>query len=778
MRISYRMCSMYSEKVNRVNNSNRRSSRSHTIRCIQQGSLQRYGNNGTYLRHYIMYFCHSVFHFNQMWYALKNMPSILWMIEKWLNIITLKEKLHQNHLDTTLLFQAMFRDPNSTNKVYQILNNLGAYILKTCTTIHKFYGDPMAPAHVIMDDVAYRTEKKGNNGEIRPHQILLTAAKTWDIDIVSFAVVESFTAKTWNQQRSQRIISNPPPQFAALLMQSVVGVYFYSSMIQKKIDLFPRAILQTLQFLHRLRIVLTPFKIAREFGNVEDIEYVEKMVATVRGIVLTDTMNSNDSVNGKSVLNAVFYAVCIEGSHNSRDGLYGQNGITFGRLAVLGDALLDMFVVWNICRSIGYDVFVPRIGDKGWNEKWAKNMSHERHSWARDELLAGRMIETALYEYMTWLDEAKMNSIQALAQGIVNRYLCGRCDEWTGSCKCKRKHSTKGPIADIDDSKSDTSVTTEATLLIDMNKERQSPMGDHKCINGKDKEAVKKVLGSAFEALLGAIFVGSNYAMYGPNPSSELLDVVPCIQFLICFHGNRSALKNMMRSYTDKHFDVIIGSTSFMESGQNGMHQIEEQKEPMEAIGNLQNNDSKYAVDINNCPHCGESELSFHRSYIRKHDYGPSWKELVYQLLGYRWRDGNDQMMELLDRMNNVHDIIDNVHEYQCSSCQYFIDFLYRSYRKYSTKQQSTFFSSEQITTSCLGPIDHHSNEDRNWKVDSAGRTCDHCQGGMRSYCSEPKRDRGRFNEKEETLFCERCQLYLHKHRVWTMKLKSARSLK
>ena len=111
-----------------------------------------------------------------MWYALKNLPSILWNIENWLNIIDLAEKLlnisngkcinddeknnfifptieqknnfdideNSNPIRIDLLFMALHRSQSSTNHMYQILNNFGSYILKFISTLYYFSIDPLS----------------------------------------------------------------------------------------------------------------------------------------------------------------------------------------------------------------------------------------------------------------------------------------------------------------------------------------------------------------------------------------------------------------------------------------------------------------------------------------------------------------------------------------------------------------------------------------------------------------------------------------------------------
>jgi len=701
---------------------------------------------------------------SKMWYSLRNLPSTLWMVERWLLILTLKDKLSERvdiELDSTLLFQALHRDHTSTNNSYQILNTLGAYTIKFATTLHKFYENPMAPSSTIMEFVANRMEKNDDSEHIPLHKVLLTAAAQCDVDIASFAILDAFDCKSWSPSRCvvapQR---QPDRRTSALLMQSVIGVCFYSAMMSKATDLdgtrtIPHAIRSVHRFLHFLKVIPRPFEIAPGFARIESGADVAAMVDPLRQIAFTEKLEPNSS------LNAALYSVCREGPrHRHSDCVYAPHGFTFDRLACFGDALLDLIVVWNITRSIGYDqVFVPRIGGKARTGNWGMYMTEERHSFAADEHLAASMIKNSLTQHLSWLSADQKEAVTRLSRAVAIKYgHRGR--------RYRGKRTDCGGKEDVDDSKSDVSGQTEASLLIDVNKERISPMGDKKHSRFADHKVAVKLLGSTFEALLGAAFVGSNHELYGQR-SLQLFNVVPSIEFLICFLGNHSAMEKMMRSYTDKYFDVIISKTPFSESGQDidGLRRIEEY--PHEFLG-MSTLKQLYDVGAMECVHCGHRGLVFNASYDRSYERSGSWKDMVCSLSG---DDG--ELMELLMQMNAAHDVIDKVQEYRCNACGYHIGYVFKLDRTYDTKLKPPFLTSKQMTVSRVD-IDKVAvgQEQIGGKLEHAQERCEKCSGKMNQIYHERSPQREGLEGKEEMYFCDLCHLYMQRTVLWTRNFK------
>ena len=444
------------------------------------------------------------------------------MIGNWLKIITLKQKLPNVELDTTLLFQAMHREKASCNNSNQILINLGAHVLKTVTTIHTFYGDPKASA----DDCSRTPSRKE----------LVAAAESLPFGIASFAITDRKSTHNMEKHEMEKMLTD--------FLKAIIGTCFFTAMRRAKTQKYWHAIDTTMRLLVGLGI-LHPFTNRCAFQRINPDEEIMNRISELRelrGIVLTA-----ETVRNRT-LNAALFAVCEEGyseyewrrgrGMGKADGLFQDEGITFERLSTLGDAILDMFVIWNICDSIGYDIFVPNIGDNQRDVKWGFEMTEERHLWAKDDLLAAQMIKSLLHRCLKW--PARNPKIQEAITGL-ERFL----EQSINSREFKSTPRRPRIGMDMDDSKSQaTSVVS--SLLMDVNAARESPMGSKpmKQRTSSDRKTVK-LLGSTFEALLGAIYIGS-------NQTANAFDIRSCFQFLICFHGNHSAMKRAFQLYFDE----------------------------------------------------------------------------------------------------------------------------------------------------------------------------------------------------------------------------------
>eukprot|EP01084_Bolivina_argentea_P153654 267913_1 len=149
-----------------------------------------------------------------MWEALKNMPSILWSIENWLNVMDvlvtfsnikndsnlfqqtdeMKINVQDININLSLLYHVFHRSKISTNMNYQIFNNVGAYVLKFLCTLFFFSNDvssDVAELNENVRDIMEKTETKNLLGDIADNYNLML-----------YAILLEFNFKTWN-----------PPQF-------------------------------------------------------------------------------------------------------------------------------------------------------------------------------------------------------------------------------------------------------------------------------------------------------------------------------------------------------------------------------------------------------------------------------------------------------------------------------------------------------------------------------------------------------------------------------------
>ena len=144
------------------------------------------------------------------------------MIENWLKIINLKQKLPNVELDTTLIFQAMHREKASSNNSNQILIDLGAHVLKTVTTIHTFYGDPKASA----DDCSRTPSRKE----------LVAAAESLSFGIASFAITDRKST-----HKMEKMLTD--------FLTAIIGTCFFTAMRRAETQKYSYAIDATMQLL-------------------------------------------------------------------------------------------------------------------------------------------------------------------------------------------------------------------------------------------------------------------------------------------------------------------------------------------------------------------------------------------------------------------------------------------------------------------------------------------------------------------------------------------------
>ena len=498
----------------------------------------------------------------QMWYILKLIPAILWMIEGWLNAISLKRDiirklaidLQNDILDTTLLFQALHRSKTSSNNSYQITNTLGAYCLKSLLTINKFSNNAKAELHTIRDHVEAGMDKKLDNNRPLQYRKLVHAAKKWNI--MSYAMVKDFKFEKWNppgfecrkedslyviETEHQRLKGHHRNRIyrdlGAHLIQSIVGVFYYSFMNNSDVDktkVFSNSMIATFRLLHCLGIISQKFCIDHLFQFIPNKHMLDEKVMQLKEIAIVDGLN--DSL----ILNASLWTVCHTPSklhfeyhpdESDKLLLFKDYGITLDRFAALGDALLDMLVVWQMCYSIGYQIFIPQIGEKI-KTNWREEITNERHAWVNDEKLAASA--AVIHEYIAWFDKFERKSVQHFVNDVYN----------------KIKYISKKTKGECDNQ----SVITDSSMLKDVTDERETPRGNtREKYNRIEVKVAKKCLGTIFEALLGAIFISANDEIYCKGLPLEKMEfnLVPCIQYLISFLGNHSAWKKTMEPYID-----------------------------------------------------------------------------------------------------------------------------------------------------------------------------------------------------------------------------------
>eukprot|EP01084_Bolivina_argentea_P011912 22305_1 len=724
---------------------------------------------------------------SQMWNTLTILPAILWRIDHWLNIIHLKKKLNLD-VDIILLFQAMHRDRTSTNNSYQILNNLGSYIIKAMTTLYKFSTNPNAEQHTIREYVENRTDKiYGGITHYETYKILIKVAK--QCNILQYAILKQFKFNRWHppgckyrENNSLYFIGSQLElvndghgknrYLGAYLIQSIVGACFYSSMNKLDVDkttLFSRSINSSLKLLHNLGLTEKQFFIADEFSKIRMEHMSNECLNLAREALKTIAISPNTKPN--PILNASLMAVCHK---------ITNYGITLERLAILGDSLLDMFVVWHICRSIGYQVFIPQIVDKAKNSnriEWRKYITDERHRWVNDEFLSICAFKSLhVSDKITWFPKKVTAKFDQFAKEIVE-----------DSKMNKTNHRTKK----MSDNQSDISDTSLIGNIYHQHTLSGNVYHPHTKVSpGGNKEKskrfkdLKKCLATVFEAFLAGKFLASNHEIYrkelnnGKNDIMGLqerelkenndslkrkhFDVVPSLQFLICFLGNHSIWKKTMRPYMDKYFEVTISRHPFNKNG------YITKPNPIKKLHNLKN-DSKYNLDVTVCPNCEQKDsVELIASYKTKNKYEFDWRENAMQLSKIFSNKNNQQ--EINKRVSvfaGQHDMLDNINEYQCNKCQYFIDHNVKIYSEYCTKRMSErSFSTKQII---ITPLQKMESDEMNKNCKPPHiKFCDHCQGKMQLMTHSITK-RGTFMETQNCQYCDTCELYRYFHQIYKL---------
>eukprot|EP01083_Nonionella_stella_P177469 623905_1 len=693
-----------------------------------------------------------------------DMPQILWRIEHWLNIIELKQKLQtlspDIDIDTTLLFQAMDRAPSS-NKSYQILNSVGAYILKFLTTLHKFSIQCTASANDIRNYVENRTDKICNEHNNQSHQhpdILIKIAKR--LGLIQFVKRKDFEgchslyyiepelqviSKGHGAKRTYRYL-------AANLLQSIIGVAWYSCMNKQSIkrrDLFSYSMRSNLKFLKDLGIISETFRIEQPFEWIRNDSIIHQVrsVNALKNIAIIDTLKSTPT------LNASLMAVC----HKST--MYEHSGITLERLAILGDAILDMFVVWHICRGIGDREFTPKIVDhKVTHSSWGEYIAQQRHFWVEDGSLSRSVMASGLRGYVTWrMNKKRENDLKRLSRNLESK-MKSQLNEFV--TKGEHYHETKQQ-----DNMSDITDMSDSSTLQNIYGEGVPPG------RGMKDRTINKSLSTIFEALLASIFMGSNHEIY--SKSSNLrhtsFDVIPCIQFLISFLGNHSAWKKTMAPYINTYFKITVSKRAFIAIGYN-----EHSDKPI--LEHLNQVDSKYYLDLDLCPNCKqEGRLVFKESHIKQSQRKVDWRKNGLMLAEIFYdKDHAHEINERLDMFRKQDDTDEYMNAYFCKQCRHFIGYHVMVCTQYSIRQtQGISFSMKKVTITPFEPKEMNckqNTQNPKGRKTHIIKECGQCLAKLEllrySHIEHVQDNDDICLENINIQYCKECQLYYSYHYI------------
>eukprot|EP01083_Nonionella_stella_P147488 465451_1 len=357
------------------------------------------------------------------YYAALNLPSILWGIENYLNMIDLHEVLHKLgqdiHMDISMLFEALNRCV-SGDQSYQRYHQLGVYVLKALLTICAFSSDVFADAQTIDTFVNERGSMKSS--------ILQTVSQ--ELNLLSYTITENFHFKAWHPpgfQHTNRSIYTKHKR-SDMLLQSVIGAYFASAIERDPVNKLGTAMRRTWHLLFKLKIIShTNIIVDAAFAELSDCMELGAD-DTVDGLIEMVVVNGNckDLISSSKILYPAMSTVCY--GDLCKD--YSCYGISLDRFCILGDALLDLFVMWFIyVNAAPNETSRKQVADKRKNkhelEFWQNAMSNERFRWTNQKSLATQSLTFRLHHYIRWYSKEQISKVNELNKTMNGSHKTG-----------------------------------------------------------------------------------------------------------------------------------------------------------------------------------------------------------------------------------------------------------------------------------------------------------------------------------------------------------------
>eukprot|EP01084_Bolivina_argentea_P040823 75353_1 len=438
-----------------------------------------------------------------LWSKLKTMPSILYRIETWFNIIDLRQKLLNVYcpemksddddeksnnipmnIDLKLLFEAMHRSSSTSAMNFQILHSFGSSILKFISTLYLFIYQP----------TKIPEQKQFNS-----------------MNLIKFASLYNFDYDRWNPTQFEYRVKNSlydlntefnanfmagghSKEIEPHLMQSIIGVVFISFMQNN--GRLSNAINGTLRFLNGLGI----------FGDIN-----KESIGKIEYITNANDRDTNDAIQQlfKFAISDIKMNDMLEKSlkifiENNDD--CATEGITFHRLNVLGGAALELFVNLFMYESVIAHIYNDQIGetDNGVEKaNFSEHMAEQRDRFVNFKSLSYQFVKGDLDKFMLWIDVETRNKIKTYKATI-----------------------------ETDEQEQSNPVTFKNGEWFDVHRW------------ALQFEEAPKILAQSYKALLGAIFVGSNPDIFGGTACDWNLR--PSIQFVVTFLGNYDNWKEIM----------------------------------------------------------------------------------------------------------------------------------------------------------------------------------------------------------------------------------------
>ena len=493
---------------------------------------------------------------SKFWNSLKNIPSIMYQIEKWFNIIDLQQKLCDVELfsinpeeqkfqykeakemlsnplciDLTLLYHACHRSEKSTNRSYQIYNTLGAHILKFISTLYAISTDPTSDAQTLDNFVKEITLKPPEE-----NKLFDVATK---LNIEGHSILHDFDWNKWNppifQDRNadslydsttdKDLVKGDDDMYLnAYLLQSIVGAFWASIMNQKKDNSINHAIHSTLQFLKEIEILPIHYHIADEIKELKHLK-----------LQIDDNVNNLktricDNLQMNTLLNASLTAIMT----NCDD--YKRYGITFDKLEILGEAILNMLIVWYIYCNIGDNQFNHnQLGSKSEKAEWKQDIIEMIDILANDNWLGYLFATNGLHDFISFYDGNLKQQITNYLKDIIARQNEGESlkDDEEPLLEVMKTQKSPGGYDEEDIKNGDGRDGRQGRHDDDEKQEINSwPL----------KIEAPLILGSTFKCSLGAIFLGSNYDVFLPSNifKPKIWNLKYCVSYLIKFMGSNN----------------------------------------------------------------------------------------------------------------------------------------------------------------------------------------------------------------------------------------------
>eukprot|EP01083_Nonionella_stella_P272972 925947_1 len=426
------------------------------------------------------------------YYSALNLPSILWGIENYFNMIDLHEVLHNLdkdiHMDISMLFEALNRCV-SGDQSYQRYHQLGVYVLKALLTICAFSSDVFADAQTIDTFVNERGSMKSS--------ILQTVSQ--ELNLLSYTITENFHFKAWHPpgfQHTNRSIYTKHKR-REIVLASVIGAYFASAMERSPVNKLGTAMRSTLHLLHKLNIIShNDIIVDAAFAELNDCMELGAD-DTVDKLIKLAVVNGKALISRSKILYPSMSTVC----YGDRYKDYSGYGISLDRLCILGEALLDL-----------YDMFFIYVNATP-NEKSRKQVTdlrkykHELEFWPKE----------MRKERFRWVNQKSLAAHSLIFQSHIRWY-------------SKEQRSKINELNAINVSHIKTCTTTT--------------MG-----NTEQATPAEKWLSSAFYALLAVEFLCGNELIYLTKKKNNITDTncywnsALCIEFLTNFLGNKQNWK-------------------------------------------------------------------------------------------------------------------------------------------------------------------------------------------------------------------------------------------